>query len=180
MPNAFGRVEEAVLSEEDRERFLRRALEAGAHEAKYISPRDVVTAHWVRLKCQYGCGAYGERLTCPPYSPTPETTRRMLDEYHTALLLHFKPGRDVRRICAELEREIFLAGYYKAFSFACGPCNLCEECPAEGCRYPRYGRPAMEAAGIDVFATARRAGFPIEVVASRECDQDYYGLVLID
>ncbi len=32
------------------------------------------------VKCKYGCGAYGTRLTCPPYSPTPDETRRMLSE----------------------------------------------------------------------------------------------------
>ena len=38
----------------------------------------------------------------------------------------------------------------------------------------------MEAAGIDVYATARGNGFPIEVVKDHACPQNYYGLVLID
>ena len=48
------------------------------------------------------------------------------------------------------------------------------------CQHPDMARPAMEAAGIDVFATARAAGLPIEVVRSTDSPQDYYCLVLVD
>jgi len=163
---------------------LERAVKLGAREAKIISPQSVVTAEWVRLKCQYGCGGYGQSLTCPPYSPTPEQTRRMLDCYQTAVLLHFdEHWGPVRKTVAELEKELFLSGYYKAFAFACGGCEFCDQCDAiKGgrCRYPRQARPAMEASGIDVYATARNNGYPIEVVTSRTCKQNYYGLVVIE
>jgi len=68
--------------------FIKRACILGAKEAKVISPQQVFTAEWVRRKCQYGCDGYNEHLTCPPYSPTPQETRRMLDEYTTAILIH--------------------------------------------------------------------------------------------
>jgi hypothetical protein len=42
------------------------------------------------------------------------------------------------------------------------------------------GRSFAEAAGIDVYATARGNGFPIEVVRDEGCEQNYYGLVLIE
>ncbi len=35
--------------------FCKRALEIGIPEAKIVTPRSIVTAEWVRLKCQYGC-----------------------------------------------------------------------------------------------------------------------------
>jgi hypothetical protein len=38
----------------------------------------------------------------------------------------------------------------------------------------------MEAAGIDVFARARAAGLPIEVVQNEECPQNYNALVLVE
>ena len=38
----------------------------------------------------------------------------------------------------------------------------------------------MEAAGIDVYATARGNGFPIDVVTDHACPQNYYGLVLVE
>ncbi|MFB3881070.1 MAG: DUF2284 domain-containing protein [Armatimonadota bacterium] len=148
-----------------------------------MSPATVITAPWVRLKCQFGCGGYGLRLTCPPYSPTPEQTRAVLDCYSSAILVHC-PGesgrRPVKQIVADLEREVFLAGNYKAFAFSSGPCDLCSECNRESCEHPHQARPAMEAAGIDVFATARGNGLPIDVVTDHSCPQNYYGLVLID
>jgi predicted metal-binding protein len=159
------------------------AKRLGAAEAKVIAADSVVTGRWVRLKCQFGCGGYGQRLTCPPYSPAPEQTRAVLGEYRVALLVHSPGGsewKSVRRIVSDLEREIFLAGYYKSFAFGSGPCDLCESCNLESCEHPRDARPAMEAAGIDVYATARGNGFPIEVVKDHSCPQNYYGLVLIE
>ncbi len=149
--------------------------------AKLVSPQKVFTAPWVRLKCNYGCSGYGSNLCCPPHSPTPETTRKVLDGYTRAILIHADATTDIRRIVVQLEREAFLAGFYKAFGFACGPCGLCRECGLEeGCRHPNRARPAMEASGIDVFRTAREAGLPIEVVADRNCEQNYYGLLLLE
>ena len=37
----------------------------------------------------------------------------------------------------------------------------------------------MEDCGIDVYATARNNGYPIEVVRDDRCPQNYYGLVLL-
>jgi predicted metal-binding protein len=159
------------------------ARRLGAAETRVIDPASVVTAPWVRLKCQYGCGGYGERLTCPPHSPTPEQTRRVLNCYGSALLVHNPSDGEwdaIDEVVAELEREIFLAGYYKAFAFGCGPCSFCDTCNLGDCLHPHRARPSMEAAGIDVYATARANGFPIEVVTDRGCPQDYYGLVLVD
>jgi predicted metal-binding protein len=111
-----------------------------------------------------------------------------LDEYQSAILLHGRQWESVREIARDLERTIFLAGYYKAFAFVCGPCWLCKTCVAVkrrrdgavACKHPDRARPAMEAAGIDVFATARAAGLPIEVVRSEESAQNYYALVLVE
>jgi len=149
------------------EYFIKQAKKKGVKEAKVISPKQVFTAEWVYWKCKFGCGGYGERLTCPPYSPKPKETREILNEYKTALL--------------ELEKEAFLFGYYKAFSMGSGPCHLCDECNLEeACLHPREARPSMEACGIDVFKTARTAGYPIEVVKDHTCPQNYYALLLLE
>jgi len=169
--------------------FCDEARELGALYAVVVSPpRQVFTATWVRLRCQYGCSEYGQCLTCPPHSPTPETTRKMLDEYQAAILLHGNATESLREIARALELKVFLAGYYKAFAFLCGPCRVCPTCAVTKqkrgkvveCKHPDKARPAMEAAGIDVFATARAAGLPIEVVRSEECPQNYYALVLAE
>jgi len=160
--------------------LCRRAVELGATEAAVVSPKKVYTAQWVRARCQFGCGGYGSSLMCPPHSYKPEETRKLLDEYTTAILVHCEPGVRVKELVVTLEREAFLANYYKAFSLGAGPCYLCDECTfEEGCRYPEQARPAMEASGIDVFKTAREAGFPIDVVRDRDDEQHYYGLVLL-
>ncbi len=152
----------------------------GAREARIIATSSVVTADWVRLKCRYGCGGYGSSWCCPPRSPRPEETRRVLDCYRTALLAHFDGEVEITRAMVKLEREAFLAGWYKAFSFGAGPCSLCRECDDESCKKPERARPSMEACGIDVFATARGNGFPIQVLTDRSSPENYYGLLLID
>jgi predicted metal-binding protein len=160
-------------------KYIASAKRLGARDAKVIPARGVRIGDWVRLKCKFGCGGYGRRLCCPPNSPAPGETREMLKGYSRALLVHSTKQEKIGTMVAALEREIFLDGFYKAFAMGAGPCRLCAEC-AEFCRHPAQARPAMEACGIDVYATVRGAGFPINVVKSRDCGQDYYGLVLIE
>jgi len=161
-------------------RLAKLALEAGALAAKVIDPSKVETGAWVRWKCRYGCGGHGSSLVCPPHSPTPEQTRAMLDGYRRGILFESPPGR-TKKIAVALERRLFLEGCYKALGLGAGPCGLCDTCAfEEGCRHPDQARPAMEACGIDVFATARRNGFAINVVRCRKDPQHYFGLVLVE
>ena len=160
--------------------FVQRAVEMGAVGAALIDPRTVVTGEWVRWKCHFGCGGYGSNLMCPPYSPEPHQTRRMLDEYRQAVLFEGPHGK-TKEIAAELERQVFLSGYYKTLGLGSGPCHLCDACAMEeGCRHPRQARPSMESCGIDVYATVRKHGFAIEVVRDHDDPQHYFGIVLID
>ena len=161
--------------------FCATAKKLGAKDAKIISPKNVFTAPWVRLKCQFGCGGYGQTLTCPPYSPKPEETRKMLDCYSKAILIHCSEDwHDIKGLVAKLERKVFLSGYHKAFGMGSGPCRYCSECNFRECTYPEKARPAMEACGIDVFKTARKNGFHIEVVKNRNCRGNYFGLLLVE
>jgi len=154
----------------------------GVRNARIISPDDVETAGWVRLKCQFGCSGYGQCLVCPPFTPTPEQMRKVLDCYRRAILIHCEPQADVKAIVADLERDIFLSGAWKAFGLGAGPCYLCKKCNLKNklCLHSEKARPSMEACGIDVFSTVKKAGFPIEVVrTTRQCP-NYYGLILVD
>ncbi|MCG7843964.1 MAG: DUF2284 domain-containing protein [Methanomassiliicoccales archaeon] len=122
--------------------------------AATLSAHDVIVSDWVRFKCRYGCKGYAKHLSCPPYAPTPEETRRMLAEYDHALLLRFDgvPGRQgarpedvpedfhpwykelilwVNRTMHLLEKTAFYDGYYKAFAFGAYPCIYCDHCVAE-------------------------------------------------
>lgn len=161
--------------------FCQKAKKAGALKAKVIPADSIVTASWVRFKCQYGCDGYGACLTCPPYSPTPEETAKIVDEFETGILLHGREHVNITRVAAELEREIFLAGYYKAISFGSGPCRFCDECNVHACcRHPSLARPAMESAGIDVYQTVRNNGFHIEVVTCQKGAAHYFALILVE
>jgi len=170
--------------------WVARALSLGADAAQIISSDQVVVAEWVRLKCQYGCGGYGERLTCPPHSPTPEMTRQILRHYREALLLRVEGagGEDEEELkrrrldeaVVALERELFLAGYHRAWGLGAGPCLFCTECdPSGSCRFPHLARPSMEACGIDVYSTVRQAAWEIEVVQTLESPFRLFGLVLM-
>ena len=155
---------------------------SGVKDAGIICPCEVETAGWVRLKCQFGCEGYGQCLVCPPFTPTPEQMRKVLDTYHRGVLIHFDPKADVKAVVAERERSIFLRGGWKAFGLGAGPCYFCEECHVQEkqCQHPERARPSMEACGIDVFSTVKKAGFPIEVVRTRGQCPNYYGLILVD
>jgi len=172
------------------EEYCQSALERGVDGAKVILPESITTAEWVRLKCQFGCSGFGRSHCCPPHTPTPEITRRVIDSYQKAILLHrhLSDGRKRRDVTKQfnqmvvrLEVELFLDGYYKAFSMASGPCRLCKECDLSlPCQHGMEARPSMEACGIDVYQTARKNGFPIHVVRTHEEEQNIFGLVLVE
>lgn len=161
-------------------RYIKRAKELGVAEAKIISAKSIVTAEWVRLKCQFGCSGYGRSLMCPPHSPTPQETSKAIACYGYGLLLHFDRRMDIGGVVAKLERQIFLDGYYMSLGMKAGPCMFCERCPGKFCRHPEKARPSMEACGIDVYATVRANGLPIEVLRTAKCRGNFYGLVLIE
>jgi predicted metal-binding protein len=164
----------------DLEPFIKRALTLGADDAKVIDAATIATAPWVRLKCRFGCDLYNEGHCCPPNTPTPQEMHEVIACYKRALLIHCKGVVGPSRIAVEIEREIFLAGFYKALGLGAGPCGLCKRCPPKRCAHPDQARPSMEACGIDVFATVRANGYPIEVLPNSDCRGNYYGLVLID
>ncbi len=89
-------------------------------------------------------------------------------------------------VMGALEREALYLGYPFAAAFDGGECRLCEACVAAGtgptttepCRKPFQARPAMEAVGIDVLATAAAAGLPVQMPAAD--DPVWTGLLLLD
>jgi predicted metal-binding protein len=175
----------------DLEKYCERAIKAGVNHAKIIHPSTVVTAPWVRMKCLFGC-PYRINHCCPPTTPTPEETRRVLDSYSRAILFHIEapktPERGKRNLAlfdmlVTLEGEIFKNGYYKAFVYLAGPCPLCKECAIvknEPCVLPGKARPSMESCGIDVYQTARNNGFFIRTLRDKAETQNLYCLMLVD
>ena len=116
------------MGEKSLEKYCTLALERGATHAKLIHPSSVVTAPWVRIKFQFGCVRYNKCYCCPPYSPTPEQTRAVIDCYHRAILFHLEapPEPDQLRhlqefsaMLTDLEGEVFKDGYYNALLGKC-------------------------------------------------------------
>jgi predicted metal-binding protein len=169
------------VKRKDLNQFVDLALEMGIDDAKIIDAATIRCEPWVRLKCQFGCGGYNKRLMCPPHTPTPEQTARTIACYGRAILLYANDNDIINEVLPQLERKIFLTGYYKALGLGSGPCYLCDTCNTKArCKHPYLARPAMEACGIDVFETARTNGFSIDVVRSRKHKGDYFGVILVD
>lgn len=97
------------------------ALNFGAEAAKIIDPGTVVVEEWVRWKCQYGCRLFCKDAYHPPAAPDAESTRKVLGEYRTAILLKGAGGKGMTDAALKLEKEAYLQGYYKAFALTSLP-----------------------------------------------------------
>lgn len=153
----------------------------GFARAQPILVQDVQIPGWTDLRCRYGCSSYGQPQ-CSPDRNTAQKTEGVLAGFAQGLLLEgTPPTRDFQRQVLKAEREAFLAGYYKALAFWAGPCSLCEKCGGEtGCRNPKEARPSMESAGIDVYATVRKAGISLRTIADPRDYVKYFALLLLE
>jgi predicted metal-binding protein len=119
--------------------------------------------------------------------------RQLFAEYSAMAIFHFSHAVDkpedrhdwtkgVNQGLLKLERELFLLGHYKAFLLCCDSCYLCADCSgARGtCKNPRSARPSPESMAVDVFATVRKVGFPIEVLAEYSQAMNRYAFLLIE
>jgi predicted metal-binding protein len=180
------------MTSDDLKKYCDKGVAVGFTHARPILPSSVVTAPWVRLKCQFGCVGYGLSYCCPPNTPTPEETRKVLDSYGQAILFHLEApktpdrGKQTHKLMVslvELEGEIFKEGYYKAFVYIAGPCSLCKECAKlkrVTCNFGQKARPSMESCGIDVYQTARNNRLPIQALKEKAETQNIYCLMLVD
>ncbi len=166
----------------DRKGLLRTKLEAlGFRSVVAIPVETIHIPGWADMRCRFGCGHFG-KPNCPPHSPSAEKTKEFIGDYSRALLLEGEPPtREFQLRVLRAEREAFNAGFYKSFSYWAGPCSLCHSCPEDGaCRNTKDARPSMEAAGIDVFETARRAGLSLRTLQGRNDFVKYFGLILLE
>jgi len=165
----------------------------GFPDFRWIDPKAIVTAQWVRMKCRFGCLEYGKTATCPPNTPSVAECERFFGEYKRAVIFHFEKSvarpedrhawsRGVNLKLVDLEREVFLAGHVKAFLMAMDSCAICAKCTSDpaACKFPRRARPSAEAMGIDVYSTVLRAGYPIEVLSDYKKTMNRYAVLLVD
>jgi predicted metal-binding protein len=165
-----------------RERLTAQAKRLGFSFARIIETPEIVVEPWVRLKCRFGCCHYDRSLSCPPYSLDEEKMTATISRYRQALLVQGTPPSDFfHEQLLALERALFLAGHTDALAFGAGPCPVCPSCPEGGqCRFPEKARPSLEACGVNVYETARRAGLILNPVLQPEGYVKYVGLVLFN
>ncbi len=163
------------------------------NDFKWMDPSKFIIEQWVRMKCMYGCEEYGKTATCPPNVPTIAECREFFKEYTSALVIHYEQSFDrpedrhdwtknINSQLLKLERDLFISDFRKAFLLFLDTCTLCEGCPAkrEKCKDPRNARPTPEALGMDVYATVRQIGYPIEVLYDYTQTMNRYAFLMIE
>jgi len=167
--------------------------EHGYDDFKWLNPEDIVVSQWVRMKCEFGCSSYGKVASCPPNIPSVKECKRFFREYRHSIVLHFQkvaPDKAERKTWSartnlklvKLERDIFMAGYPKAFLLFMDSCEICAECVPERahCKEPEMSRPTAEGMAVDVFSTVSTLGFPIQVLTDRSQPMNRYAFLMID
>lgn len=164
----------------------------GYTDYKWIDPGRIIVAQWVRMKCMFGCGEYGRGGACPPNTPSVPECERFFREYEDAIILHFEGRMDepedrhawsarINTELVKLERDVFLAGFERAFLLFMDSCCFCRDCTGkrETCEQPRVARPAPEAMAVDVYSTVRQFGFEISVLGDFDQKMDRYAFLMV-
>jgi predicted metal-binding protein len=159
---------------------------------KWINPKEIVVAHWVRVKCTFGCPDYGLGA-CPPNTPSVNDCDIFLKEYENALIIRLKKiadknsypsewSKEMTNKLLDIEREIFLSGFQKIFLLNQTCCSLCKDCSGNrlDCKDKIKSRPSPESFAVDVYKTVRNAGLDINVVAENPSEMNRIAILLID
>jgi len=90
--------------------------------------------------------------------------------------------RQVNTKLLKLERDVFVAGYPKAFLLFMDTCYLCNDCSGSRikCLNKKLARPTPEALAVDVYSTVRQVGYPIEVLYDYSQKMDRYAFLMIE
>ena len=165
----------------------------GYEDFRWISGKDVVVSQWPRFKCMFGCPTYGKKGSCPPSVPSIEECQKFFKEYKQIAVIHLKKkftdpedrkewSRKTNIHLLKLEKAAFLSGHHKAFLLFMDECRICEECPGSRieCNNLHLSRPCPEALGVDVFATVRKLGYPIEVLTDYTQEMNRYSFLMVE
>jgi predicted metal-binding protein len=187
--NEFGEGQIVVERKKLEEIFARHSFT----DFRWVDARNIVVSQWVRMKCMFGCMEYGKSACCPPNVPSVAECERFFRDYKEAAIFHFekivdKPEdryawtRHVNTKLWKLERDVFLAGYQKAFLLYMDTCYLCKDCSGARaqCLNKRMARPTPEAFGLDVFSTVKQVGYSIEVLYDYSQKMNRYAFIMIE
>jgi predicted metal-binding protein len=167
-------------------------IKQGFSDYKWINPKEIVVAHWVRVKCTFGCDGYGFG-TCPPNTPSVNDCDSFFKEYENGLIIRLTKyadknaypsdwSREMTNKLLDIEREVFLSGYQKAFLLNQTCCTLCKDCSGNriNCKDKTKSRPSPESFAIDVYQTVRNAGLDINVIAENPSEINKIAILLIE
>ena len=141
----------------------------------------------------YGCSSYGKKGSCPPSVPSVAECREFFSEYEHIAVIHFqkklnKPedrkefSRKTNAKLLKLERAVFWPAIRRRFCSFMDECRMCEECPGTRaeCKNLHSPDPVPKGLGVDVFATVRKLGFPIEVLTDYRQAMNRYSFLMVE
>ena len=177
---------------ENRNKIESIVTKQGFTDYTWIDPKKIIVAQWVRVKCMFGCGDYGLG-TCPPNTPSVRDCDSFFKEYKRGIVIRLTKfidkekypsdwSRDITKRLLEIEREIFLSGYQKAFLLNQTCCSLCNDCTGTrlDCKDKKNSRPSPEAFAVDVYQTVRNLGMEINVISNNPSEIHRFAFVLIE
>jgi predicted metal-binding protein len=169
--------------EGDLERYRALGLELGAADVVGFTPNDIVFEPRTILKCMFGCSDWGLGPTCPSRAGSlmPWDYEPILRRYSWGVIVHSPDKKTAQDVSFAIERRAFIDGHYLAFSMSdCARCAECVGLKGKPCADPKRARPAFHSVGIDVFATARAFGLPVETLESEDDPQNWYAAVWVE
>ena len=164
-------------------KYVNSALSHGASNAVAVKPGDIVFDGRTILKCMFGCGTWGKGCMCPSREGFLSTDdyEKLLKKYKAVIIVHSPDKKIAQKASFEVEKEAFFDGDVMAFSTS--DCAICAECAGgdnEPCRHVMMARPSFHSVGIDVFATAKKHGMPIEVLRTTDEQENWYAAVWLN
>ena len=185
-------MEVPMLDNKSRKALNSLFVEHNFTDYKWIKTEEIVTSQWVRMKCMFGCDSCGS-ASCFPNVPAVDECERFFNEYDEAAIFHIEEtiqkshyshewvNKVIQRLF-DVERTVFLAGYYRAYGMFMAKCRFCDPCMRvrSKCLHPLKSRPTPEGLGVDVFATARNVGYTIDVLNKPEGCMNRYALLLVE
>lgn len=167
-------------------------INQGFTDFKWIDPKEIIVAQWVRVKCMFGCSDYGLG-TCPPNTPSVTECDRFFKEYKNGIIIRLSKladkdaypsewSREMTNKLLDIEREIFLSSYQKAFLLNQTCCSICKDCTGTrlNCKDKIHARPSPESFAVDVYQTVKNAGLDINVIAENPAEIHRIAILLIE
>ena len=165
------------------ESYVQIARSAGADNVLAVTPDEIVFDPRTIIKCMFGCGDWGMGCTCPSRNGFLKLSEweTLLKMYNTVIIIHSTIKTIAQTASFSVEKQAFFDG--DVLSFSMSDCALCGKCAGflgEFCRNPKQARPAFHSVGIDVFATTKKLGLPLNPLKEEGETENWYSAVWLN